>query len=575
MRYRLALGIGASLAATALLGCRSVRPPVEFEYEIRPPNAATSAAPEPVPAGEAVRETSEGPVSFPQIEIDPRASEGYESIPENLRNLYEGEPRELAAFDVVDQTLRHDRAIRIQNYVLQIDEARIPIAKGIYDLALRGRFQRQKDSSQSASGIQASGTRRNSAAFESLSQLLPTGATLALQHDYNRVNQNFQFAAINPIVAHSLTLSLTQPLLRGFGPSATNVDIHIAQEDFEISSADFEARIMDSVRNSLDLYWDLVLQVERYDVQLISYLAALDLLRVNSAKERAGVMAPTDVLQAQARAEQRRQSVILARQAVRDAEDRLKLAMFFQDEAPDWALELRPTAELAWREWELDFDVALGEAYERRPELRAAASLIDRRELEILKAKDQLKPEFNVFGSIEVMGLGDGSRVALDNLEATEFNVITGGIEYSHAIQNRRGRYLHRQSVSSRDLAKEDFLRVRDQVTFEIRQAIRRLKTAREVIDVAAARVASERANLEAEKKRLEFGVSTSFQVLEFQEFLASAQDSYVQAVVEYHKAGIAVERARGTLLETSGVEIALPETRPDSWRDVMPVGRH
>lgn len=551
----------------ALASCKTP-PPTPFAHSIHPEVFDNGP---PVPRGEGVSVANA--VMASPVEIDPAAARGYENLPEDLRDLYDTEPREIALRDVVEQTLQNDRSIRIRNYVLQMDEARIPIEKGIYDAVFRARLNQIKDSTQAASGIQAAGTRRTRQSGASISQLLPSGGTVALEHVFGRINQNFAFAAINPIISHAFALSLRQPLLQGFGPNVTNVDIHIAQEDYRISSAEFRRQVMDRVRQALDMYWDLVFAVERYDVRLISYTAALDLLRVNAAKERAGVMAPTDVLQAQARAEQRREDVILARQAVRDAEDSLKQAMFFQPEAPAWDLELRPSGELSWHEGDANIQIALGEAWEKRPEIEAAAALLDRRDLEIVKAKDLLKPTLDVFGSAEISGLGNTNEIAFDNLEATEYNTFEFGLEFSHALQNRAGRYLHRQAKTAREMALEDFLRVRDQVTFDVRQAVRGLRTARERIDVAAARVASEQANLEAERKRLEFGVSTSFQVLEFQDFFASAQEAYVQAVVDYNKAWIALERARGAILDTNGVEISTPAASPSRKREVMPTG--
>jgi outer membrane protein len=135
---------------------------------------------------------------------------------------------------------------------------------------------------------------------------------------------------LDPVYSHSLRAEIRQPLLRGFGPLSTNAEIHIAQLDRNAAAADFEAQVQEQVRRAVELYWDLVAAVNSYNVVVIAYTAAADLLRINTAKVEAGVMARTQVLQARASVEARREAVIRARQQVRNLEDSLKQLLFFQ-----------------------------------------------------------------------------------------------------------------------------------------------------------------------------------------------------------------------------------------------------
>ena len=63
--------------------------------------------------------------------------------------------------------------------------------------------------------------------------------------------------------------------------------------------------------------------------------------------------------------------------------------------------------------------------------------------------------------------------------------------------------------------------------------------------------------DLKAEQKRYENGMSTSFQVLQIQEDLATARSNAVRAETGYRKALIEFYRATGTLADEIGVEIA------------------
>ena len=63
--------------------------------------------------------------------------------------------------------------------------------------------------------------------------------------------------------------------------------------------------------------------------------------------------------------------------------------------------------------------------------------------------------------------------------------------------------------------------------------------------------------NVEAEQKKYENGMSTSFQVLEIQEDLSTAESQENRAKVDYQKSLSALERSKGTLLEARNIEIS------------------
>ena len=65
--------------------------------------------------------------------------------------------------------------------------------------------------------------------------------------------------------------------------------------------------------------------------------------------------------------------------------------------------------------------------------------------------------------------------------------------------------------------------------------------------------------NLDAERKRYENGLSTSFQVLEIQEDLTAARSRQVAAVARYRRALAEYYRSIGRLLDAEGVELEDP----------------
>lgn len=93
-------------------------------------------------------------------------------------------------------------------------------------------------------------------------------------------------------------------------------------------------------------------------------------------------------------------------------------------------------------------------------------------------------------------------------------------------------------------------------VSQEVRRTARSVDTNRKRID--ATRVARELATkrLEAEQKKFEVGMSTSFLIVQAQRDLAQAAANELQALIDYNKAIVAFERARGTILDRANVSV-------------------
>jgi outer membrane protein TolC len=103
-----------------------------------------------------------------------------------------------------------------------------------------------------------------------------------------------------------------------------------------------------------------------------------------------------------------------------------------------------------------------------------------------------------------------------------------------------------------------DLKRVEQQATLEVRRSVRDIETGIKRVRVARVNSRLQQEKLEAEVKKFENGISTSFNVLEFQEDLAQARSREILALVDYNKARVEFERVVGTLPAARGVSLEL-----------------
>ena len=67
--------------------------------------------------------------------------------------------------------------------------------------------------------------------------------------------------------------------------------------------------------------------------------------------------------------------------------------------------------------------------------------------------------------------------------------------------------------------------------------------------------VTSQQKKVEAEQKRLQYGMTTTYDVLNFQNDLTLAKVSLTQSIIDYNKSLTALDEATGKLLEKQGIE--------------------
>ena len=93
-------------------------------------------------------------------------------------------------------------------------------------------------------------------------------------------------------------------------------------------------------------------------------------------------------------------------------------------------------------------------------------------------------------------------------------------------------------------------------VITEVRRVARALEASLEAVASAEVARRLQERNYEAEQKRYDNGMSTSFQVLQIQEDLTTARSQYVDTVAAYRRALALHYQSMGKLIEEAGVAI-------------------
>ncbi|HWQ69778.1 MAG TPA: TolC family protein [Patescibacteria group bacterium] len=468
----------------------------------------------------------------------------------------------LALREAVVLALKNNLDIAIAAYNPKIKSEGISIAKAIFDPTFSLTLDANRTVTPTFNVLQGTQVSiiENRDINTSIVQKLPFGASYTLSMTNNRYDTNSAFAqppnGLNPSYKSFVVLSITQDLLKNFGIDVNTAPIKIARNDQAISVTQLRQQANQVITNVHNAYWNLVFAIDNLEVQRRSLRLARELEDLNKARVRAGVAAPVEVTQAEAQAAAQVQNVILAEKAVKDAEDQLKLIINFPDGERIWARTLLPADTPPFEVAPVNTEVSIQEALEKRPEYAAAKLTLQNTDLNLRVARNQLLPSLQLQGNVGLNGLNGSAGGDLDRLTSGDFTQWSAALVLTYPLGNRSARSALIQAKLGHDQAGTSLLNLKRQIISQVREAVRRVEAdVRRVEATKAARALAEE-QLRVEQKRLEAGVTTTFNVLSFQRDLAAAQASEIQAITTYNQDLANLELQKGTILERNHLEL-------------------
>jgi len=240
-----------------------------------------------------------------------------------------------------------------------------------------------------------------------------------------------------------LTLSLTQPLLRGRGKAVNLARVRIAKNSLASADEQLKLQTMSSLAEVIKAYWDLVGAIEELGVRQSSMTNAERLLTLNEKRLEIGTGAAIDVVQARAGLAARQSDVISAMGTVADATNRLRNLLNVQKGEPLQERRIMPVDRPTPEESEVDVEESLARALELRPEIRSAELAIESAGINKTVAKNDLLPQLDVGGSVFQGGRGLDENDVFNGIRERNDNSYSVTIQGSVPIGNRaaRGQY--------------------------------------------------------------------------------------------------------------------------------------
>jgi outer membrane protein TolC len=525
----------------------------------RPPAPTGQAAPSPAAGQQVSGQTAQQPASPP-----PAAQS-------------EGPVRRLTADEAVTMALENNLNLRADRLDPQIEDMNVASARAAFTPEVFSNLRTTSDESPSASFLAGAAETITDERFTStlgVRQNLPWGGGNYEVTWGGSRRETTGFTSFNPQLGSDVNALIVQPLLRNFRIDAFRQQIMLSTKQREIADVGLRQSIAQTTRASRNAYWDLVFAIAQHRVQVQSLELARESLRNNRTRVEVGTMAPIDIVEAEAEVARNEEAVIVAEANIRSFEDRLR-ALVMNPSSPDfWSVRIEPTDQaLLGAPRAIDVDAAIQNAIQNRTDVIQTRKQLESAGININYFSNQRLPDINLEASYGLTGLGGtqlefgegfpppvigqtdrGFRSVLADVFQNQFPSWTLGVTIGYPIgrsQAEAGLARARlQSQQSRTALENLELQVATQVRDMGRQVNTNMKR---VQATQVARQLAER-RLEAEQKKFNVGMSTTFLVFQAQRELAQARTNELRAVIDYNQSLVDFEAIQQVPLGGGGV---------------------
>ena len=514
----------------------------------------------------------------------------------------------LSLNDAIKLALENNNDIRTSRIDVEKAEYSLKAKRGAYDPQIFSESYFERSSTPVASflgGVDGGSLKQNDFTGRAgLTGLTPKyGGSYQVDVASTRLSSNNFFNALDPSVSARFSFSYTQPLVRGLKTDDTRRRIAIAKKNLALTDVQFRQRATDVITQVEHAYWELVHALKNQQVQTEAVKQTRAQVETNKRQVAQGVLAPIDVVEAEAQVKIFEQNVFAAQEEVTRTENALKTLMLPDRDAALWARALLPITPVNLEAPRMLLSDAINVALANRFELAELRTNTEINEINNRFYRDQVKPQVDMHVSYSSNGFA-GTLTDSDNpvvtgltslqkrvaelstlaglpaLPATTFNnvppdlqggygrawsnllsqanpTVRVGVTISLPLKNHTAKAELGESLA--EGRRLDALRAQAEqlIVAEVRNAIQRVRSVEASMSAAEAqRVAAEQ-QYTSEQRKFQSGMSTVFLVLQRQTDLVTARGRELQTQTDLNKAIAEFQRATGNTFRYRNVAVA------------------
>ena len=336
----------------------------------------------------------------------------------------------------------------------------------------------------------------------------------------------------------STSLSFRQPLLRGFGTELDTQPLRQARLRERINLRAFRDRAAGIVESIISAYRGVLRAARRLVIAQEALERARRQLEINRTLVEAGRMAPQDLVQTESDVANKDYALTDAENALETANSSLVNTLDLEE-----GVRIEPQEEPPIEAERPDLEESLETAFARRTDWLSAETGLELAGMGLRRAENGLLPDLSL-NAIASHRSGE---------DRTDWR---GGLNLSVALQDRNPRRALTRARNSLRRAEMALAERRQSIRIQVRRAVHDVAVSLRQIDLSRqARDLAER-KLDVERRKLQQGLSSAFQLGRFEDDLVAAQRRELDAVVRYRDSLTGLDRTLGVTLDRWGITV-------------------
>jgi outer membrane protein TolC len=462
----------------------------------------------------------------------------------------------LSVDDAVRMAMDENVDLRADRLDPQISDTRVAAAAGAFRPTVNSTVNSNNQLQPPSSFLIPTATRTDVVSTNAgLAQRLPWfGTTYSVSWSTTHTDSNSFLNSYNPLLQSGLGINVSQPLLRDLAIDAARQQLATSRVNRDIAGTRLQESVVHTTAAVKAAYWNLVSARATVDARKSALDLAQELVRVNKAKVDVGTAPPLDLVSAQAEVAADQEQLIIAETAVKQAEDRMRMLIMDPTKRETWTTTIEASDTPPVATPTLDVDAAITRALSERADLQRSRKDIENAQTSVKYLGNQQLPDVRLNASYQASGLG-GTQVlrsggfpgtiqgpgpvtdfgsVVNQLFARDYPTWSVGVSVSYPIGQSAEEANYARAKLERAQADERFKGAEARAIQQIRNAAYQVEmNAKRIETTRAARELAEQ-RLDAERKRLDVGMSTSFLVIQAQRDLAQTKTNELSAILAY-----------------------------------------
>lgn len=464
-------------------------------------------------------------------------------------------PVEVTIEDAVLRALENNRALRVERLEPAIQRTFVEQELAAFDTVVSGEASAGRERVEGRTGAQTRTT--TSGVRAGASRLLPTGTTI----DASVATERSYGTALADQHATGASVSVTQAMLEGRPVAVNLANLRQARVDEALSQHEFRGFAEALVAEVETTYWRYVLARRQVEIVTRSLDLAEQQLDDTRRRIRVGDLAETELAAGEAEVALRREALINARSLVATLQVRL-LRLMYPQALPTREREVVPQTRPLIPPIPLEkLSDHVTAALHMRPELHQAALLVQRSELEVVKTRNGLLPQLDLFVTLGKTGYASSFGESVRDVGSDGYETLVG-LTFSQPVTNRDARARHARAVATRAQRREAVRNLRDLVREDVELAYIEVTRARQQVQATTTTREFQEEKLRAETAKFRVGRSTALLVASAQRDLLASQVAEIEAVTNSLVARVELYRLEGSLLARRGLMAEPPADR-------------